>query len=271
MKGNIFEAPFIKEMCETTANMYRLGWDERNGGNISCLLDEKEVGDYLDLNEVIREIPIGFKASDLVGKIFLFTGTGKYFKNVNDDPAANLGVIRIGKSGDVAELLWGYSDGGKFTSELPAHLMSHMARLKQDPENRIVMHTHPTNVVAMTHVHPLDDKNFTRTIWGTCTECIVVFPDGIGVLPWMICGNNAIGEATAEKMKDYRIVIWPQHGIYGAGKTYDETFGLIETVEKGAQLWLKYCHLPILNRISNKQLIALAESFNLDYRKDFLD
>jgi len=187
MKGNIFEAPFIKEMCETTANMYRLGWDERNGGNISCLLDEKEVGDYLDLNEVIREIPIGFKASDLVGKIFLVTGTGKYFKNVNDDPAANLGVIRIGKSGDVAELLWGYSDGGKFTSELPAHLMSHMARLKQDPENRIVMHTHPTNVVAMTHVHPLDDKNFTRTIWGTCTECIVVFPDGIGVLPWMIC------------------------------------------------------------------------------------
>lgn len=161
MKGNIFEAPFIKEMCETTANMYRLGWDERNGGNISCLLDEKEVGDYLDLNEVIREIPIGFKASDLVGKIFLVTGTGKYFKNVNDDPAANLGVIRIGKSGDVAELLWGYSDGGKFTSELPAHLMSHMARLKQDPENRIVMHTHPTNVVAMTHVHPLDDKNFT--------------------------------------------------------------------------------------------------------------
>lgn len=271
MKGNIFEAPFIKEMCETTANMYRLGWDERNGGNISCLLDEKEVGDYLDLNEVIREIPIGFKASDLVGKIFLVTGTGKYFKNVNDDPAANLGVIRIGKSGDVAELLWGYSDGGKFTSELPAHLMSHMARLKQDPENRIVMHTHPTNVVAMTHVHPLDDKNFTRTIWGTCTECIVVFPDGIGVLPWMICGNNAIGEATAEKMKDYRIVIWSQHGIYGAGKTYDETFGLIETVEKGAQLWLKYCHLPILNRISNKQLIALAESFNLDYRKDFLD
>ena len=64
MKGNIFEAPFIKEMCETTANMYRLGWDERNGGNISCLLDEKEVGDYLDLNEVIREIPIGSRRQD---------------------------------------------------------------------------------------------------------------------------------------------------------------------------------------------------------------
>ena len=40
---NILEAPFVREMCETTANMYRLGWDERNGGNISYMLDEKEV------------------------------------------------------------------------------------------------------------------------------------------------------------------------------------------------------------------------------------
>ena len=26
--NNVAEAPFVKEMCETTANMYRLGWDE---------------------------------------------------------------------------------------------------------------------------------------------------------------------------------------------------------------------------------------------------
>ena len=29
---DILTAPFVKEMCDTTANMYRLGWDERNGG-----------------------------------------------------------------------------------------------------------------------------------------------------------------------------------------------------------------------------------------------
>ena len=43
---NILNAPFVREMCETTANMYRLGWDERNGGNISYLLDEGEVAAY---------------------------------------------------------------------------------------------------------------------------------------------------------------------------------------------------------------------------------
>ena len=40
---NILDAPFVKEMCDTTANMYRLGWDERNGGNISYMLDKNEV------------------------------------------------------------------------------------------------------------------------------------------------------------------------------------------------------------------------------------
>ena len=104
---DIMTAPFIKEMRETTANMYRLGWDERNGGNISYMLNESEVSEYLDLNKIIRTIPLGFDASEIVGKIFIVTGTGKYFKNVNGDPERNLGIVRIAKDGKSAELLWG--------------------------------------------------------------------------------------------------------------------------------------------------------------------
>ena len=59
---DILTAPFVKEMCDTTANMYRLGWDERNGGNISYMLDEAEVREYLDVNNVIRTIPTGFQS-----------------------------------------------------------------------------------------------------------------------------------------------------------------------------------------------------------------
>ncbi len=268
---DILTAPFVKEMCDTTANMYRLGWDERNGGNISYLLDEKEVAEYLDLNNVIRTIPTGFDALELIGKIFIVTGTGKYFKNVEKDPENNLGIIRIAKDGTTAELLWGYSDGGKFTSELPAHLMSHRARLKVDPENRVVMHSHPTNTLAMNYVHELDEKKITHTLWEMCTECIVVFPDGVGVLPWMLCGTNEIGEATAEKMKEFRLVIWGMHGIYGAGKTMDETFGLIETVEKAAQIYMLTCNMPRMNTIKDSEMQQLAEFFGVDYRKDFLN
>lgn len=267
---DILTAPFVQEMMQTTANMYRLGWDERNGGNISYMLDEKEVGEYLDLTKVIRTIPTGFDAKPLIGKIFIVTGTGKYFKNVQFDPENNLGIIRIAEDGTTAELLWGYSDGGRFTSELPAHLMSHMARLSVDPENRIVMHCHPTNTLAMNYIHELDEKKITHTLWEMCTECIVVFPDGVGVLPWMLCGTNEIGEATAEKMRTARLVVWAQHGIYGAGKDLDETFGLIETAEKAAEIYMKIAHLPLVNTITDDQMHRLEAHFGVKAREGYL-
>ena len=55
-------AKFVQEFVETTSNMYRLGWDERNAGNISMLVDASEAEPYLDLQKVIRTIPLGFDA-----------------------------------------------------------------------------------------------------------------------------------------------------------------------------------------------------------------
>lgn len=265
---NILDAPFIRELGKTASNMYRLGWDERNGGNISVILENDEAAEYLDLNGTLRKIPLSFDAAPLEGKILLVTGTGKYFKNIEDDPEKNLGILKITGAG--ADLLWGYSDGGAPTSELPAHLMSHASRLAADPDNRVVMHSHPTNTLALTRVIELDEKKITRALWKTCTECIIVFPDGVGVLPWMVCGTEEIGIATAEKMKRYRLVIWGQHGIYGCGGDLDEAFGLIETVEKAALLYLTTANLPIINEIRDSELRAVAEAFGLAFREDFL-
>ena len=275
---DILNAKFMREMCLTASNMYRLGWDERNGGNISYMIEESEVAEYLDTDKVLREIPVmGVNSVDadlspLESRIFLVTGTGKYFKNVEKDPAVNLGIVKIGKGGGSVQLLWGFEDGGRPTSEFPAHMMSHIARLKVDPENRVVMHSHPTHTLAMNFVHSLDEKEFTHTLWEMCTECIVVFPEGVGVLPWMLCGTSEIGAATAKKMEQFRLVVWAMHGIYGAGRTLDETFGLIETVEKAAQIYMLTAHLPRKNTIKDEDMLKLLQLFGVkNYRKDFLN
>lgn len=268
---NVLFAPFVTEFVRTASNMYRLGWDERNGGNISYLLKKEEVSEYLDLTHVHDVLPLGFCAPELKGELFLVSGTQKYFKNFEENPEGNIGIIRISEDGAHADLLWGFRDGGKPTSELPAHLMSHAARRSVDPENRVVMHSHPTYTLAMNFVHTLDEKEFTRSLWSMCTECIVVFPEGVGVLPWMLCGTNEIGEATAKKMKEYRVVVWGMHGLYGSGKTLDEAFGLIETVEKAAQIYMLTSHLPRINTIRDDQMRMLAEYFGVNYRKDFLN
>ena len=268
---DILSAPFLTEMVHTATNMYAHGWDERNGGNISLMLEKEDVEEYLDTGKVLGTGPTGFSAPALSGKYFLVTGTGKYFKNVETAPEVNLGIVRLTDGGGTAELLWGFQGGGTFTSEFPAHMMSHAARLNADPENRVIMHCHPTNLLAMTYVHTLDERAFTRTLWQMCTECIVVFPDGVNVLPWMLCGTNEIGEATAKKMESARLVVWAQHGLYGAGRDLDEAFGLIETAEKAAEIYMKIAHLPRLNTITDEQLHQLEQRFNVKAREGYLE
>lgn len=254
---------FVNEVAEITNNMYHQGWDERNGGNVSYLLLEDEVRKYFKKDNFIRDIPLSFDVPENVdGKYFLVTGTGKYFKNIIKDPETNLGLVKICARCKKARLLWGYKDGGKFTSEFPAHLLTHSSRLSVDSNNRIVMHTHPTYTMAMTACVKTDTIEFTRKLWKTNTEAVVVFPEGVGVLPCMVCGTNEIGEATANLMQKHRIVTWTNHGIYGVGKDIDEAFGLIETVEKTAQVYmLTLGH--VINEIPDEVILGLAKLWNL--------
>ena len=267
---DILTANFIIETARTLTNMYNHGWDERNSGNLSLLLTESEISDYCDLNNFIREIPTGFEAPELNNKYFLVTGTGKYFKNTQYNPAENLGLFKIVNDGKIARLLWGLTDGGNFTSEFPAHMMSHSVRLAINPNNRVILHCHPTNLLAMTYIHSLNEREFTRTLWQMCTESIIIFPDGINILPWMLCGTNEIGQATAEKFKTSRLIIWAQHGIYAAGQNLDDSFGLIETAEKSAEIYLKIAHLPRVNNITDENLRELAVKFNVKPRDGYL-
>ena len=115
------------------------GWDERNGGNVSLRLTDADLQDFNDINEVHRVLDLGFDAQKLAGQYFLVTGTGRYFRNVIDQPNLDLGLIRISQDGQKGELMWGFEDGGQPTSEFPSHLMSHIARLQFDSHQRVVI------------------------------------------------------------------------------------------------------------------------------------
>ena len=267
---DIMKSSFLRDFSSIIDNMYRLGWDERNGGNISYIIYEHEITAYLNPNKILRKIDFDFCVTELSGMIFLITGTGKFFKNQKNDPEVNCGIIKINEDGKSANLLWGLKDGSGPTSEMRAHFYSHISRLKVDPNHRIIIHTHATNLIAMSLIHDLDECKFSKTLWKMCTECIVVFPEGIGIIPWMIPGKKEIGIITAEKILKNRLVLWPMHGVFGCGSTFDDAFGLIETAEKAAQIYLKISHLQILQKISDEQLIDLADAFNVKPKENYL-
>ena len=79
------------------------------------------------------------------------------------------------------------------------------------------MHCHATNLIALTYVLENSSDFITRKLWEGSTECLVVFPDGVGILPWMVPGTDEIGQATARDMQKHSLVLWPFHGVFGSG------------------------------------------------------
>ena len=164
-------------------------------------------------------------------------------------------------------------NGGRPTSELPSHLMNHQVKKKATGgRHRVIYHAHTTNVIALTFVLPLTDEAFTRELWEMATECPVVFPDGIGVVPWMVPGGHAIAVETSNLMEKYDVAVWAHHGIFCSGEDFDLTFGLAHTVEKSAEILVKTLSMTQHKRqtIQPDQFRELAKDFGVTLPERFL-
>ena len=259
-------------MCE---DGWDQGWHERNGGNLTYRmtkseLDEcrpyfyKQPGDWVEL---------GVEAQNLVGEYFIATGSGKYFRNVALAPEDNLCVVEVSDDGRRYRVVWGLKSGGRPTSELPSHLMNHSVRKRAtDGACRVIYHAHTPAVIAMTYVLPLTAKDFTRALWQSATECPVVFPGGVGVVEWMVPGGADIAMATSKLMQEFDAAIWAQHGMFASGPDFDTTFGLMHTIEKAADIYMRVLSSgqPVRQTITDDDLRAIATAFGVTLRQEFL-
>ena len=270
---HIEEADFFKGFIKTADDGWKMGWHERNGGNLSYRLKNEEA-------EAVREDfspgewqEIGAEVPELAGEYFMVTGSGKYFRNVKIDPADTTCIIELDDKGEKYRIVWGLINGGRPTSELPTHLMNHQTKKRvTDGRYRVVYHAHTTNVIALTFVLPLKDEVFTRELWEMATECPVVFPDGIGVVEWMVPGGREIAAATERLMEKYDAAVWAHHGMFATGEDFDLTFGLMHTIEKAAEILVKVMSMrpSKLQTIMPDDFRKLAKDFNVTLPERFL-
>ena len=203
------------------------------------------------------------------------TGSGKYFRNVPLAPQDNICIVEINAAGDSWRIVWGLEKGGRPTSEFPSHFLNHSVRKEATGgENRVIYHAHPANLIAMTYLLPLTARDFTRALWKSATECPVVFPGGVGVVPWMVPGRSDIAWATSKLMKEYDAAVWAHHGLFVSGPDFDTTFGLMHTIEKAAQIYILVLSAgqgKIRQTIEDDDLRAIAKDFGVTLREEFLD
>lgn len=271
---DILKADFIKGFIRLTEDGFQKGWHERNGGNLSYRISIEEIDSVKEnLKGNHQWTRIGVAVPELAGEYFLVTGSGKYMRNVILAPQDNIAIIKIDDQGLKYDVVWGLKNGGVPTSELSTHLANHSIKKQLSKgKNRVIYHAHTPNLMALTFVLPLEDKVFTRELWEMATENSIVFHQGIGVLPWMIAGSADIAEATASLMKKYDAVVWAYHGLFVAGNSLDEAFGLMDTIEKAAEIYSRVMSMGgKKHTITKENLLNLAESFSLKLPIEFLD
>lgn len=277
-KAFVERAPFVQSFMHLCDDGWLQGWHERNGGNLTYRMTDQDVAavrpSFSDTPGVW--IDLGFAEPTLASTFFLVTGSGAYMHNVSADPAANIGIVELNAEGSAYRVVWGLTQR-KPTSELPTHLMNHAIRMAAtNGECRVIYHAHPNNIIAMTFVEPLDARAFSRALWKAMTECVIVFPEGVGVVPWMVPGGTEIAKETSEQMKRYSAVIWAQHGMFVSGASFDETFGLMHCIEKAAEIYWRARSMnggstDFLNTITDEGLAQIGEEFGVEINKDFLD
>lgn len=251
------------------------GWHERNGGNLSYRMTDKDVKDISEnLNESGEWREIGTSVPKLANEYFIVTGSGKFFRNVITAPEDSVCIIKLDEKGEKYKIVWGLVNGGRPTSELPAHLMNHEAKLiAENGRHRVIYHAHPANIIALTFILPLEDKVFTRELWEMATECPVVFPNGIGVVPWMVPGGRDIAIETSKLMAKYDAAVWAHHGLFCSGENFDITFGLMHTIEKAAEILVKVMSVTGGTKrqtITPNNFRALAKDFKVTLSEEFL-
>ncbi len=270
----ITDLKFVKQFIEVCSEGYRKGWHERNGGNLSYRMTDAEAeASKPFLSDDAQWLDIGTEVPNLKGEYFLVTGSGRHMRNVPQFPEENIAIIRLDDTGTKFKIMWGLTEGGRPTSELPTHLMNHeIKKLETNNQYRVIYHAHPCNVIALTFVLPLESKAFTHELWEMATEDPVIFPRGIGIVPWMVPGGKDIAVATSKLMHDFDVAIWAHHGVFCSGPTFDDTFGLMDTVEKASEICVKVKSMGgKCQTIPEKGFVDLARDFNINLRKEYLN
>ena len=253
----------IDEVAEVAGYLWEKGWAERNGGNISYNITDVVDDNIRALTPVSEKFPIGKPVPALSGNYFLVTGTGRRMRYVHSSPMDNASIIRISGDGSYYEIM--AEKPIRPTSELPSHLMIHNHMAEQGRDIKAVIHTHPIELVAMTHNPAMLEKDVLgKILWSMIPETRAFCPKGLGIIPYTCPGTVELAEATVRELDEYDIVMWEKHGAVGIGADLIEPFDMIDTFTKSAKIYMSAMAMGFTPAgMTDAQMDEMKEKFNL--------
>jgi rhamnulose-1-phosphate aldolase len=147
-----------------------------------------------------------------------------------------MSLVEILPGGNIVMRLWG---SGRPTSEFPAHLSIHAMCASERPEIRAVLHTHPPNLVAMSHLPDMQAPGaLNNAVRRMHPECFVLVPKGIEHVGFRTPGSMDLGEATRDALRKRNVALWSKHGIVSIAPDLEKALDQVEILEKAATIYL---------------------------------
>lgn len=226
--------------AEVAGLLWEKGWAERNAGNLSFdVTDLVPAADGAGDSAAATRLPRPFP--ELGGRRILVTAAGSRMREIAQDPDRFCGVLQCSSEGSLHHVAWEGCGAGAFvpTSELPSHLAIHAALRRRRSPHRAIVHTHPTELLALSHDRRVQgEAQLNQLLWAMHPEAVVVVPGGMGVVPYFLPGTLEQGLAAGAAMERHDVALWEKHGAVAAGATFAEAFDLLDTMNKAARLLL---------------------------------
>ncbi len=230
----------VRQIAEVGQFLWQKGWAEKNAGNLSydvtgLLSGKKEKGSKSSYfqSDVIPE--------GVGGRSFLITGTGVRYRDIEREPEICLCLLRPSEDLKGYQVLWGgKGEGFKPTSELASHLQMQKALLGRGGKLKVVVHTHPNELIALTHLPETNNqKNLCRALWSMIPEAKLFVPQGVGLVPYALTGSTQLADQTIKVLEQgFKVVMWEKHGALAVGEDPYKAFDLVDAMNKAATLYL---------------------------------
>jgi rhamnulose-1-phosphate aldolase len=231
----------IKDISEIASFMWKRGWAERNAGNISVNITDFIAEDIRAGFGDNDNISLGKSYPALSNMIFIISVKGTRMRDMAKKPLRNTIIIMLNDKGNGYRILFSKKSDRKTllpTSEMPTHLSIHEKLEESGSVNKVVLHAHVTELIALTQIEEFaNEKSVNKILFGMHPEAIMFIPKGVGFVDYTISGNDDIAQKTVEIINDYDIVLWEKHGVFAIGKDVNETFDAIDIIAKSAKIY----------------------------------
>jgi rhamnulose-1-phosphate aldolase len=226
----------VRSLGEAGRRLSEIDATEGAAGNLSVCLSGSVIPhpEFSQSETIDLPLPV----PDIAGATLIVSGSGSRLRDIHQNPTACLGCLEVQAGGATAILRYSVKRNfSRLTSEFNSHLGVHYDQVCRDGvKYHAVVHAQPRRLTYLSHVAEYQNEGYlNRQLLRWQPEAILNFPEGIGVVPFIVPSTDELMQANVIALRYQRVAIRCKHGLMArSSSSIMSAVDLVEYVETAA-------------------------------------